>query len=569
MAKKIIENILRVNTAGIWLFKLGKPILHYVLVITVFGVLMSLASVGMAIVAKSFIDTAVSRDGSGMLRYAIIFAGIILTLLGLNIVTTLASVWIGEKVSNTIREKLFTNITKAEWIKVASYHSGDLLTRLTSDAGTVSGFYLGVVPGIISLTAQLVAAFIALYTMAPTLALLAFLLGPLALLASRLFAGKLGRLHRLMQETEGKYRSFMTETIQNLLVMKSFGLENHSVKIMKDFQNERLGYVLSRNKLGLGLSTALSIGYWSGYFLAFFWGGMGLVAGTVTFGTLTAFLQLIGQIQSPFMDLANTFPKIIAVIISCERLMEIEGIPAEDMTDSDNITPDWESAGITFENVSYYYEDGKHIINEANFSIKPGEIIGVVGPSGEGKTTLIRLLLAMVRPVKGKVYLSAQSGERITSGAVSRKLISYVPQGNSLYSGTIRDNILKGCMQAGQDDIDCAAEAACALEFINELPEGINTAIGENGLGISEGQAQRIAIARALIRKAPILVLDEATSALDSVTELKVLDAIRRLKPQRTCIIVTHRKSSLELCSRVFRIEEGVVKELERASAYG
>jgi ABC-type multidrug transport system fused ATPase/permease subunit len=342
-----------------------------------------------------------------------------------------------------------------------------------------------------------------------------------------------------------------------MLVIKAFCLEQGSAERIEGLQNQRLHWISRRSKMGAAASSTLSMGYWSGYFFAFGWGSFGLSKGTTTFGTLTAFLQLVGQVQGPMVGLANTLPQMIALVGSAGRLREFESLQMEN---NSRAVPGWDSVGIYLDNISFSYEN-KPVFKNLSIRIAPGEIVALVGPSGEGKTTFVRLLLSLLNITEGHIYFTNDKGEKMEVSAASRAFLSYVPQGNTLFSGTIADNLRVGCSDASDSELEAVSRSACAWEFIEKLPEGLNTVIGEKGHGLSEGQAQRLAIARALLHKAPVLVLDEATSALDAKTELKVLQTIQRQNPGRTCIAITHRMTVLKICSRVLKLEDGRIVE--------
>jgi ABC-type multidrug transport system fused ATPase/permease subunit len=327
---------------------------------------------------------------------------------------------------------------------------------------------------------------------------------------------------------------------------------------MGSIQDGMVNLAFKKSRISSAANGVLNLGYWAGYFLALGWGILKLSAGAASFGTLTAFLQLVGQIQGPFIGLAYTYPKIISAMASAGRLMELENIRVEDTGEN---TPSWSAAGIKFSHVSFSYENEKEVLKDVSFQIPRGRTAALVGPSGHGKTTIVRLLLSFIKPERGRVCFMGPGGDEITAGPSTRSMISYVPQGNTLFSGTIAENLLWGYPEASAEDMREALERACALEFVEGLPDGINTVIGEKGLGLSEGQAQRLAIARALIRKAPVLILDEATSALDIDTEGKILKSVAALDPSPACLIITHRATALEICSRVFRIEDGHLAE--------
>lgn len=540
-----------------WISKDALPFVGYIFVIILLDAISAVSGVAIAIISKNLIDFSVKGLMDKTIVYAALFAGIILANLGIRALSSIISTKTLERLSNSIRQRLFAKIAWSEWLPVTKYHSGDILTRLTSDIGTVASGVVNTLPSIISLGVQLVAAFVTLLYYEPTLAILAFILGPFTVLFSRIWGKKLKRLHIKVQESESSYRSFLQEAIANILIVKAFRMEHQSNRKINQLHQERMKWVMQRNKTSVVAGTTLGLGYWSGYFMAFCYGALKLSSGATTFGTLTAFLQLVGQVQGPFMGLASTLPQVIAVIGSTERLIELEALPVEDNSGEVQLNL---PVGISLSGVSYSYPNSKPVLEKVSANIYPGEIVALIGQSGEGKTTLIRMLLALLKPDIGEVSF-VDRHRRYTASASTRDWISYVPQGNTLFSGTIEENIKSGYAEASAQEVEAAIQAACARDFISELPEGIHTVIGEHGLGVSEGQAQRIAIARALLRKTPVLILDEATSALDIDSELHILNSINELNPPRTCIVITHRPSALGICSRILKIKDSKLVE--------
>ncbi|WP_346868682.1 ABC transporter ATP-binding protein [Clostridium sp. UBA5119] len=447
----------------------------------------------------------------------------------------------------------------------SKFHSVSLITRITSDVGTISSTILGTIPSIISLLVTFIASFSTLIYFAPSVAIVAVIVGPILLLISRSFGRKLKKLYKEIQEEDIKYRSFIQESIQNLMIVKTFCMEKLNVDKLHLIQKNK--YELAMKNTKLSVLSGMSMGFCStiAYFSIFCWGALNISKGLGTYGTFTAMIQLYSNIQGPISGLANTFPALIGCISATERLMEIEEIALEDVN-IPSIPESFKSPYIKFKNVSFSYKEGNPVINNVTFNIAPGEIVALIGPSGEGKTTLIRLLLSLIHCDEGEIILGSyntRNSDEIVLNRNHRELISYVPQGNTLFSGTIEDNLRYGKDDANTDDIEEATKAACALKFISKLEDNFHTLIGEKGSGVSEGQAQRLAIARALLRKRPILVLDEVTSSLDIDTELNVLKSIKELDHKPTCIIITHTPSALSICDRILKLEKGTLKEIE------
>jgi ABC-type bacteriocin/lantibiotic exporter with double-glycine peptidase domain len=364
-----------------------------------------------------------------------------------------------------------------------------------------------------------------------------------------------------IQAAESRYRSFLLESVHNMLIVKTFEHEQESLKQMEHHQHNKLHWVVKQQLVTIRTSLIMGLGYRIGFFLAFAIGAFKLSAGTTTFGTFTAFLQLVGQIQGPMEGLSRSLPNVIATLASAERLMEFEALHSEAEKTTKTVSNETMTS-LNLEHVNFSYEEHMPILSDISLSIKQGEIIAFVGTTGEGKTTFLRLLLALLQPKEGEVYLYDSEHRKKNVSSDTRSYFSYVPQGNTLFSGTIAENLRIGRPTATDDELIAAVQNACAWEFIHKLPHGLQTIIGESGHGLSEGQSQRIAIARALLRPSPILLLDEATSALDLNTEWEVLQSIKKMAPQKTCIAITHRLSVIDICDRVYQLSEGKLIEL-------
>jgi ATP-binding cassette subfamily B protein len=558
--EKVIDIFKKILKYTKWIVKQTSSSFPSLVLYTVISILSSLTSVLVALSSKKLFDSAQFGNTNSMLQSGLYI--IIIVLLETIILTFLAiyGTKISASLSNKLQKQLFDKLLKMQWLDFTKYHSGDLLTRMTSDVDTVTSGISSVIPRIISLFFGLSASLVVLIIFDPILALCAFALGPISIVFTRLFSNKLKDYHLRIQETESDYRSFIQERMKNMHILKTFRLEKISTDILSYYQNKKLGWIMKRSKLNAASASILSLGYWVGFLLAVLWGSTKLSHGEATFGTVTLFLQLVGQIQDPFVGLAYSIPQIIIMYASAGRLMALHNLESENFTEE---SIHWEAAGIYSHDLEFSYDKDAPVLTNINFKIKPGEFVAVVGASGEGKTTFIRLLLSLLKPTNGDLaFFNPETQEKIKADVITRSLSSYVPQGNTLFSGTIEENTLLGNKSASRDDLVEALKKACIWDFIDSLPDKLETKIGENGYGLSEGQAQRISIARALLAKKPILILDEATSALDSETELELLKSISSIDPSPTSIIITHRMAALNYCNRILSIENKTIKEV-------
>ena len=533
-----------------WCLGYSKPYFPQLMLLMIFDLAATLMSVGMAIIGKEMIDRASDGNLSDLWKIIAIYVVVILGSQFLGIVSSLFSAIVYEKFGFGIRKKVYRRILDTCWIDVSRYHTGDLMTRLTSDVGAVSDGISTTIPTIIRLFVELLVTFCTLAYYDLRLALFALLVAPIALFASVVLGRKLKYLTIKVQETESKYRSFMQESLANILIEKSFCLEDYSEERLTQLRDERIYWVFKKNRTNMFASAAMGLSFQLGYIVAFAWGAICIANRTITYGTMTVFLQLVNRIQAPIVSLAQLVPRLISMLASAGRIIELQNLPKEEYK---GLSIGQEKIGVKVEKISFGYTD-ELVFDDASIDFKPGEFTAIVGKSGIGKTTLVRLIMAFTNKMKGNIEFYNAAGETMPASPDARNFIAYVPQGNTLFSGSIKDNVLMGKKYATDEEVIEALKGAAAYDFVMDFPRGIDTVIGEKGVGISEGQAQRIAIARALVKKAPFLILDEATSSLDESTELSVLEGIRKWNPSPTCLLITHRRSVLQYCDREIQI---------------
>lgn len=529
-----------------WVLGYTKPYIPQLAFLMIVDLISTLLSVSMAVIGKRMIDKASMGMVSDLWTIIIMYVFVIIGSEGLTMVSNMLSVVINEKFTFGIRKKVFRRILDTNWLDISKYHSGDLMTRLTSDVQSISEGISNTIPTIIRLIIELLVTFVTLSYYDIRLALFALLVAPIAMIASFILGRQLKKLQVKVQESESKYRSFMQESIANILIAKSFCLEEYSENKLQTLRDERMYWVFKRSKVNMYASAAIGLSFQLGYVVAFAWGAICIANKAISYGTMTVFLQLVNRIQGPIISLAHYVPLVISMLASAGRVIELQKLSKEKRT-GEKIEP--ENIGVKVNDITFGYSD-ENVFENADIEFKPGDFTAIVGKSGIGKTTLVRLIMAFTDKYKGDITFYNNQGQTMKASPDAREFIAYVPQGNTLFSGTIRENILMGKKDATDEEIIEALKSAAAYDFVKTFPKGIDTVIGEKGVGISEGQAQRIAIARALVKKAPFLILDEATSSLDEKTELSVLEGIRKWNPSPTCLLITHRRSVLSYCDR-------------------
>lgn len=538
-----------------WIRENSKKELPGMVLLILCNALYSVCGVSFAVFAKLIIDSATARSKEGLFKYAIMLLFVILFQIAMRLLSKAIEVRVSGKLEMIYKTRIFSSILKGDYLKVSSYHSGELMTRLTSDVNVISTAVTNIVPSAVAILTRLICAFVVLFSLDKMFAFLLLAAGIVLFIFTRIFRGSMKSLHTRVQQTDGKVRSFMQESIESLLVIKIFNIGSKMKKSSVELQKDNFDAKVKKNRWSIFANLGFSAAFSLGYLFGLVWSSYKLFTGGITFGTLTAIMQLISQVQTPFTSLSGIVPQYYSMLASADRLIEIESIESSKAVNDKSIEIQKiysELESLSFENVSFKY-DRDEVLSDSSFDIYKNDFVMISGISGIGKTTLFKLLVGVIPTDKGKI--SIKSGNReYAVDKYTRGLFAYVPQGNMLFSGTIRDNMKIVNDSLTDDEIMRALNLSCAKGFVDELPQGLDTELLENGQGLSEGQIQRLAIARALLTGAPILLLDEATSALDEATEKQVLSNIRELK-DRTCIIISHKAAAYEICNREMKIE--------------
>ncbi len=548
-----------------WIYINSKKQRFPLLTLILANALLAGCAVLFALACRSVINAAALGERSLLaVQGAVLFAVIAMQFI-LRILCKSLEARIQGRLEAEYKQRLLEQLFAKDYAHVCGYHTGELMNRLTGDVTVVTEGITTILPELAGLLTKLTGALAVLCVFDPAFTLVFALGGLFLFFTTRYFRERLKHLHKNMQEKDGRVRSLMQELLEGLLVIKTFDAGQEAGKKAAELLQEHYRAKLRKNTVSLLANSGFNFIFSIGYLYALVWSAFRLVAGTMSFGTLTATLQLVGQVQSPFAGLSGLLSKTSSVVASAERLMELESLreEAEINRKEINVSIVYEHLQhIWFEKVSFGY--GKDMVLEnVGVTINKGDFVMITGLSGVGKSTLFKLLLGVLTPSDGSIGFVLDHGERIWADRHTRRLFAYVPQGNLMLSGTLRESIAFARTKVTDAQIIAAAEISCAAEFIRSLPDGLDTAIGERGLGLSEGQVQRLAIARAVLCGAPVLLLDEATSALDEATEERLLENIKGMT-DKTCIIITHRKAALPMCNKEIRIQGRTLKTIER-----
>ncbi len=542
-----------------WLFSHSKKQLWAVVLLAIFRCSLTILGVVFALTSRHVIDAAVAKDLHGLTFAAAQLLAIIAVQIGIRLIGKAMEAHIGASIRLTLRNEIFHSILKKDYSLLTAYHSGDLLTRLNNDITIISNGILSLIPGVLALFTGLIYALYSLTRLDLNFAFIFLFGGILLLIIISAFRKILKSTHKRIQETEAKVRSFFQEALGSLLMIKVFGIEDKMSSQAKVLQDENFKAQMIRRNISVVSSSGLGMVFSLGSLYALVWSAYRLFLGTITFGTLTAIIQLVNQIQAPFAGLSGVVPQYYSILSSAERIIEIDSLPdeKEDSEVLDAVLAYSKLKDISFRDISFGY--GRDIILEdANLTIEKGDFSVIAGISGIGKSTLIKLLLGVLHPESGQIMLNF-ADRSLLAGKHSRPLFSYVPQGNLLLSGTIRDAVSMVGENISDERIMEVARISCAEDFIKALPQGLDTYIGEKGAGLSEGQIQRLAVTRAILSDAPIILLDEATSALDEDTEKQLLQNLRELE-NKTCVIISHKRAAFEICNKHIYIENKKIR---------
>lgn len=549
-----------------WIIKNGKGQIPKIIILSVSNMILASVATALALVSKYAIDSAqraAMADGGAefahyrnqIVFYGVLILAIITFRLCLRVYTQSLAIKIQASLEMHMRSNLFEDILKKKFNCINQYHSGELMNRITSDIKIITDGITTIVPNFLYFVTQFAGAFVVLIFFDWKFTMLFIAAGVVISMVTLLFRSKLKNLHKEVQETDGKVRSFFQEAIESILVVKTFGVEKQFKEKGDDLQKINYNAKMKRRRISIFANAGFSFVFNAGYLFALVWCALKVCTNAMTYGTLTAVLQLISQIQTPFVNITKVVPQYYAILASAERVMEIEDIEIEEKSDKQIDVEKFysEFTKVKFEDIRFNY-GRESVLESGEAAFSKGDFVAIRGISGIGKSTLMKMLLGVFKPQSGHIRLYKENGKSVEASPDTRCLFSYVPQGNYLFSGTLRENILLINPNATEEQIKEALEISDIYNFVKTLPNGLDTIIGEKGLGISEGQAQRLAIARALLSEAPILLLDEATSALDAATEQNVLERMRRLN-RKTCIIITHKAAALDVCNKEFVID--------------
>lgn len=531
-----------------------------IIYICILKLMVSGGSLVITVSTRGLIDGASSHDSRQVIFYAILMGITVVVIRGCFLIFRLLSARTSAKLLRDLQSMVLGKILKKQYAGLNGFHSGELVNRMFSDVNVIRSGIMEIVPGLVSMMVSFFGAAVILIRMDWRFVVMLIVGGTLGLFLMVIFKQPMKNRHKAMQESEGRLHSVLQETLENLRLIKASGSEKRMERQVENRQQEFLGTQIQKEYFSAYLNSSINIVFQLSWLFCMLWGCLGIYHSRLTYGMLAAIIQLVGQIQGPIANMAGVIGQAYGMVSSAERLKEIIDLPEEEeAVRIDGKELYRELKEIKLSDIVFSYGRGAELVlDQVNLSIKPGDFAAVTGISGGGKSTLFQLLLGIYQPISGTVRFCFSDGREEDVSCRTRALFAYVPQGNTLFSGTLRENLTMFTDVATDEQIFKAAKDACIDHLIAELDDGLDTVIGERGIGLSEGQAQRVAVARALLSRAPILLLDESTSALDEETEARLLRNIASLK-DKTCLIVTHRKAALRICNYRIHIEESKV----------
>lgn len=543
-----------------WLWRYVKRYHIIIMIHMLLGVLGILMGLGSSVASKYLLDAVTGYNTGTIGVAAATMAGMMLGNIAVRSLTMRIGAVLNIKVQNEIQANLYSKILSADWESMEQYSNGDLLNRLNSDANTVSGGVTGFIPSLVSGMVQFIGSFAIITYYDPTMSAIALLSVPVSVVCSRMLVRRMRSHNREMKEIYSEMMSFQEDSFQNLTSIKAFGITDLFDLRMHQVQEKYTGAYMDYNRFAVRTSVFVSLLGMVVTAGCFGWGVFRLWSGMITYGSMTMFIQLASTLSSSFSNLVGMVPSMVSISTSAGRLMSAIAWQEESF-ETDVQFQEEDSYVLSLSHVSFNYHNGETVLNDVNFVARPGDLVALNGPSGEGKTTMLRILLGLVRPSQGTSELIGSSGQRFSISAATRTAFGYVPQGNSMFSGTVAENLRMTRPEATDEELWEVLRVACADQFVQELPGGLYHQLGGRSRSLSEGQAQRLAVARALLRRAPILLLDEATSALDEDTEARMLDNLMNSGLVHTCILVTHRPGTRRICTRSYRLSGGELIE--------
>ena len=552
----------------LWMYAYVRRYWFLIGVYILLGASGSVLSLGTSVVSRDLVDAVTGVNSMEIVRVAATYVGVGVSQIFINAVKSRMSLKVRLKVTNEIRADIYEQVLRTNWESLAKYRSGDLLYRVNGDAGMVANTILSFLPNVVTTLISFGGAFVIVIQHDPVMAVIALLGAPISFITSRYSAKRMRQFQRDNQNVASDRTVFDQETFQNLQFIKAFGMLDRVTEKFHKIQQESVDIALRQNKFQQYMTIIASLVGQAVEYACYGFAAFRLWQGEISYGTMTMFVSMAGSLRGSFSGILNMAPMVIRAGISAERIMEITSLPRDSMEDKEEAEEikaraKEEGVFVHMEDVDFAYEEEKWIYREGNFRAEPGEIVALIGPSGQGKTTTLNLILGLYHPQKGRIQVGNPDGQVLRASSSTRCLFSYIPQGNTMFSGTIAENMRMVKPEATDQEIREALEAACAWEFVEKLDKGMDTQVRERGTRFSEGQKQRLSIARALLADAPVMILDEATSALDVATERRVLRRIIKKEPHRTVIVAAHRPSVFSMCSRVYKVGEGKVREVD------